>query len=110
MAPLPSSPVHEPWAPAVGDLVRVNVSPECRAYHLGPRGMGFAGMLLPQEQRRLHANGQIGRVTSVHAPFGDEPPADAAHRFYVHDLPPHDGPRWDDFFAAVELEPVEDAS
>lgn len=30
--------VVEPWAPAVGDYVRVEVNPECRAWHSGRGG------------------------------------------------------------------------
>jgi hypothetical protein len=80
----------EPWQPEEGDRVRINVSPECRTFHLGRRGGGMAEALRPQREKRLTNNGQIGVVVKITEPDPDESPSEG----------------WDDFFAACELEPL----
>lgn len=103
----PAGQIWEPWQPKVGDRVRINVSAECRTFHLPPRGGGLQTVLMPQEQVRLYANGQIGVVEKISDPEPDESAEDAAHRFYVTDGKPSPSVGWDDFFAACELEPLD---
>jgi hypothetical protein len=96
----------EPWQQKEGDRVRINVSPECRTFHLGRRGGGLVEAFRSQAEKRLINNGEIGVVVKITEPATDESAADAAHRFYVSDGKPGPSAGWDDFYAACELEPV----
>lgn len=100
----------EPWTPKIGDRVRIKVSGECTFSHLGNAkltkdytlldaivdgnlgGPGFQG-----------ANGVVGTVVGVY-PSEDE---DDGHPYYVNDACGGKWDRVDDFFAAIELEPVQ---
>lgn len=103
----------QPWQPKVGDRVRIQVSGECQNHHLG-NWHASDGRTLIQALKDgdiggpgyQGANGAIGTV--IHICIPDDGEEDDGHPYYVNDC---DGKRhWDrvdDFFAAIELEPVE---
>jgi hypothetical protein len=75
---------YEPWAPDVGQRVRVHLNPECRHF----------------DGNQSTFEGRVGTVTGVLEQGNAEP----AHRFRVT----LDGDSWSYWvLAAVELEPIE---
>lgn len=92
-----SRPVWEPWTPAVGERVRIRISPECP---------GRRSALLPDWiiQHAEDESGQVGRIVEMLPPLvpldGDSHPYGVEHTNFA-------GMRVVKRFAAVELEPME---
>lgn len=107
------SEIYEPWAPQPGDLVRVNISPECRVlvHYFGSEDDEDD---IEQFGHDMDENGATGYVDYLEPsdPHADpDVNARRAHRVLVQFEPPvivsmTDYPQSCQYFAVAELEPL----
>jgi hypothetical protein len=104
----------EPWAPKVGDRVRVTLSGECRQQFRSAQDyIGGPIVVLAPTTPGTHVDEESGKTGKVEFVVGDEyagrpVPPETSHRYGVRYDTPISGRwrMWGGCYAAIELEPL----